>query len=76
MKEDRELSPSFARFDIAYLRWRAEFAPFEVNCFNALCEFVRVHFDNLVDRYYGEGHESLNGFTTWAFERYIREVAP
>jgi hypothetical protein len=76
MKKDQKLSPSVMCFDIAYIRWRAEFAPFEANCFNALCEFVRVHFDNLIDRYYGEGHKSLNGFPAWAFERYLREVAP
>jgi hypothetical protein len=61
------------RFPSAYLRSRAEFAPFEANCFDALCRFVRVHFDNLIDQYYQEGHESLNDFPTWAFERYLRE---
>jgi hypothetical protein len=60
--------------DPAYIRWRAEFEPFETRCFEALCEFVRVHFDDLLDRYYREGHESLNAFPSWAFERYLREV--
>jgi hypothetical protein len=76
MKKNRELSPSVSCFDVAYIRWRVEFAPFEANCFNALCEFVRVHFDNVIDHYYGEGHESLNAFPAWAFERYLWEVAP
>ena len=71
----RELAPSVACFDIAYIRWRTKFAPFEANCFTALCEFVRVHFDDLIDRYYGEGHEALSEFPAWAFERYL-EVAP
>jgi len=60
--------------DPAYTRWRAEFEPFEARCFEALCEFVRAHFDNLLDRYYCEGYESLNAFPTWAFERYLRDV--
>jgi hypothetical protein len=60
--------------DPAYTRWRAEFAPFEATCFEALCDFVRVHFEDLLDRYYWEGHESLNEFPAWAFERYLREV--
>ena len=33
-----------------------------------------MHFDDLLDRYYREGHESLNAFSTWAFERYLREI--
>jgi len=37
----------------------------------AVCEFVRVHFDDLLDRYYWEGHGSLNAFPAWAFERYL-----
>jgi hypothetical protein len=37
---------------------------------------VRVHFDNLIDRYYREGHESLNDFPTWAFERDLRDAVP
>ena len=57
--------------DPAYIRWRAEFDPFETRCFAALCEFVRVHFDDLLDRYYWEGHGSLNAFPAWTFERYL-----
>ena len=60
--------------DPAYIRWRTEFEPFEARCFEALCEFVRVHFDALLDRYYCEGHQSLNAFPAWAFERYLREA--
>ena len=74
MKNGRQIARSLLSFDTAYIRWRAEFAPFEANCFDALCEFVRVHFDNLMDRYYREGHEALNDFPAWAFERYLREV--
>ena len=76
MKEGRQVARSPAPVETAYIRWRAEFAPFEANCFDALCEFVRVHFDNLMDGYYREGHEALNDFPAWAFERYLREVAP
>ena len=61
-------------FDTSYLRWRAEFAPFETECFGIAWEFVRVNFDNLLDRYYCEGHRSLNNFPAWAFERYLRNV--
>lgn len=60
--------------DPAYIRWRAEFEPFEAKCFAALCEFVRVQFEDLLDRYYWEGHESLHEFPAWAFERYLFEV--
>jgi hypothetical protein len=60
--------------DLAYIRWWADFAPFEARCFAALCKFVRVHFDDLLDRYYLEGHESLNDFPAWTFERYLRQV--
>jgi hypothetical protein len=74
MKEGRQLSRSVVCFDIAYIRWRTEFAPFEADCFDGLCEFVRVHFDNLIDRYYGEGHGALNDFPDWVFERYLREA--
>jgi hypothetical protein len=49
-----------------------EIRTFEAGCFEALCEFVRVHFDKLLDRYYLEGHDSLNEFPAWAFERYLR----
>jgi len=76
MREDRQLSQSPVCFDIAYIRWRAEFALFEANCFDALCEFVRVHFDSLIDRYYDEGYEAVKEFPAWAIEQYLREVAP
>ena len=33
-----------------------------------------MHFDDLLDRYYWEGHESLNDFPAWAFERYLQEA--
>jgi hypothetical protein len=32
-----------------------------------------LHFDELLDRYYLEGYDSLNEFPTWAFEHYLRE---
>ena len=76
MKNGRQIARSLLSFDTAYIRWRAEFAPFEANCFAALCEFVRAHFDRLIDRYYDEGHEALTDFPAWAFERYLREAAP
>ena len=60
--------------DRAYIRWRAEFVLFEARCFGALCEYLRVHFDDLLDHYYGEGHESMNDFPVWAFERYLRDA--
>jgi hypothetical protein len=68
------MKPHRSSFDPAYIRWRTEFAAFEVRCFEALCEFVRVHFEDLLDRYYRGGHESLHDFPAWAFERYLREV--
>ena len=68
------MKPPRSSCDPAYIRWRAEFAPFEARCFEALCGFVRVHFDDLLDRYYCEGHESLNEFPAWAFERYLWKV--
>jgi hypothetical protein len=74
MKEDGEEPRSVVYFDIAYIRWRAEFAPFEVDCFDELCEFVRVHFDDLIDRYYRDGYEALNEFPEWAFERYLHQL--
>jgi hypothetical protein len=74
MKGQGRMVPSVSCFDIAYIRWRADFAPFEMHCFEELCEFVRVHFDKLIDRYYREGHEALNDFPEWAFERYLGEV--
>jgi hypothetical protein len=76
MKMDGGMSRNVGCFDIGYIRWRAEFAPFEANCFGALCEFVRVRFDDLIDCYYGEGHQSLNDFPDWAFERYLHEAMP
>ena len=68
---ERHMRAHRLSLDPAYIRWRAEFAPFEARCFVAVCEFVRVHFDDLLDRYYWEGHGSLNAFPTWAFERYL-----
>lgn len=75
MKEHGEVSRSVRCFDIGYIRWRADFAPLETNCFDQLCEFVRMNFDDLLDRYYWEGHQTLNEFPAWAFERYVREIA-
>jgi hypothetical protein len=49
-------------FDIGYIRWRADFAPFETNCFEQLREFVRLHFDDLIDRYYRDGQQALHEF--------------
>ena len=60
--------------DAAYFRWWARFQPFEARCFAALCEFVQVHFDYLLDRYYWDGHLSLEDFPAWAFEHYLREI--
>ena len=74
VNEKRQMTSGFLSLDTAYIRWRTEFASFESNCFEALCEFVRVHFDYLLDRYYGAGHESLNAFPAWAFERYLRAL--
>jgi hypothetical protein len=68
------MKPNRSSFDQAYLRWRGEFALLEARCFEALCEFVRVHFDDLLDRYYGKGHESLQDFPAWAFECYIQDI--
>ena len=62
--------------DPTYPRWETEFAPFEANGLDALCEFVRVQFDNLIDRYYLEGRDSLIDFPSWTFERYLREAVP
>jgi len=76
MKEERQMARSLLSFDAAYLRRRAKLAPVEANCFDALCEFVRVNFDDLIDRYYREGHEALNDFPAWAFERYLRKAVP
>jgi squalene cyclase len=70
------MKPHRSSFDATYIRWRTELASFESSCFEALGEFVRVHFDSLLDRYYWEGHESLDDFPAWAFERYLRETEP
>jgi hypothetical protein len=61
-------------YDPTYIRWRTKFAAFESRCFKALCEFVRGDLDNLLDRYDSEGHESMDDFPAWAFERYLRET--
>jgi hypothetical protein len=68
------MKPHRSCCDPTYIRWHAEFALFESRCFEALGEFVRVHFDDLLDRYYWEGHESMDDFLVWAFERYLRET--
>jgi hypothetical protein len=34
-----------------------------------------VNFDDSLDRYYWEGHQTLNDFPSWAFELYLREIA-
>jgi hypothetical protein len=70
----QHMKPPRSSLDPAYLRWRSKFAPFEASCFEALCEFVRAHFDDLLDRFYCAGHESLLEFPAWAFERYLREA--
>ena len=62
--------------DPTYRRWQTEFAPLEANLFDALCGFVRVHFDNSINHYYQEGHESLNDFLSWAYQRYLRKAVP
>jgi hypothetical protein len=56
--------------DRASFRWQTEFALVEANCFDALYEFVRVHFGDLI------GHASLIAVPSWAFERYLREAVP
>ena len=61
-------------FDPAYLQWHAQFTDFETGCFEKLSEFVRLHFDDLLDRFYRLGHESLKEFPAWAFERYLRHI--
>ena len=67
-----DMKPHRSSFDPAYVRCRARFAAFESRCFKALCEFVRADLDNLLDRYYSEGHESMDDFPAWTFERYLR----
>jgi hypothetical protein len=66
------MKPHRSSFDLTYIRWRAKFAAFESRCFGALCAFVELHFDSLLDRYHREGHESLDDFLPWAVERYLR----
>jgi hypothetical protein len=68
------MKPAGSSLDPSYIRWRLEFERFEASCFEALAEFVRLHFDDLLDEYYCGGHESLNAFPGWAFERYLLEV--
>lgn len=68
------MKPHRSSFDLTYIRWRWEFAAFESRCFEALCEFVELHFDSLLGRYYREGRESMDDFPAWAFERYLLEV--
>lgn len=61
--------------DPAYERWRREFSAFEASCFKGVSEYVDVNFDGLLDGYYYEGHESLNDFPEWVFERYLQWTA-
>ena len=66
------MKPHRSSCDLTYIRWRGKFAAFESRCFEALGEFVELHFDSLLDRYHQEGHESLDDFLGWAVERYLR----
>jgi hypothetical protein len=68
------MKPHRSSFDPTYNRWRWEFAAFESTYFEALCEFVEVHFEGLLDRYCREGHQSMDDFPAWAFERYLRKT--
>jgi len=68
------MKPNRVCLDQAFLRWRGKFASFEATCFPGLCDFVRVHFDDLLDHFYLEGHDSLVSFAAWAFERYLQDV--
>jgi hypothetical protein len=68
------MKPHQSSFDLTYIRWRATFAAFESRCFEALCEFVELHFDSLLDRFLRQGHESLDDFQPWAVECYLRET--
>ena len=74
MTAKRQTASKLLSLDTAHIRWRAAFAPFEASCFESLCVLVRLHFDDLIDRYYREGHKSLLEFPEWTFERYLREV--
>lgn len=67
------MKPNHSSYDSTYIRWRAKFMAFESRCFKALCEFVRADLDNLLDHYYLEGHESMDDFPAWTFERYLSE---
>jgi hypothetical protein len=44
------MDPHRSSFDLAYIRRRADFVPFAASCFGTLCEFVRVHFDDLLEQ--------------------------
>jgi hypothetical protein len=68
------MKPNHASYDPTYVRWCAKFTTFESRCFTALCEFVRADLDGLLDRYYLEGHASMDDFPAWTFERYLRET--
>ena len=58
----------------AYLHWRVEFQSFEARCYGAVCEFVRVHFHDLLDGYYREGQQTADDFPAWVFERDLRDA--
>ena len=51
-----------------------EFQSFEARCHGAVCEFVRVRFQDLLDGYYREGQQTGDDFPTWVFERYLRDA--
>ena len=68
------MKPHRSSFDLTYIRWRARFAAFESRSFEALCEFVELRLDSLLDRFHREGHELLDDFLPWAVERYLRET--
>ena len=71
---DERVKTSPGSFDPAYLRWRAKFASLEAGCFEELCEFVRAHFEDLLDRYYWEGNQSMLEFPSWALDRYLEDL--
>lgn len=71
---DERMKTSPGSFDPAYLRWCAKFASFEARCFEELYEFVRAHFEDLLDRYYWEGNQSMLEFPTWVFDRYLADL--
>ena len=68
------MKTSRSTFDPAYLLWEAQFTTFEAGCLERLSEFLRAHFDDLLDRFYQLGHESLQDFPAWAFERYLHHT--